>query len=127
MMSGDDLDECRRRRPLPLLMQQLGFDVQIGQTSFCPFHPDRKSKHKSFSGYQRGERFFWKCWGQCADSGDEVRFLEKLRGISNREAIKLYKELAGVTPRQKSEPATPFNWSKCVEAFTPVAMERLAT
>jgi hypothetical protein len=127
MMPGDDLDECRRRRPLPLLMQQLGFAVQTGQNSYCPFHPDQKSKHKSFSVSQRGERYFWRCWGQCGESGDEVRFLEKLRGISNREAIALYKQLAGVTPRPKSQPEAPFNWSKCVEAFTPAAMERLAT
>jgi Protein of unknown function (DUF3987)/CHC2 zinc finger len=127
MYKDPDLEEARRRLPLQLLMQQFGFDVRIGQNSYCPFHPDQKSKHKSFSVYQRGERFFWKCWGQCGESGDEVRFLEKLRGISNYEARRLYKELTGVTPRPESQPKAPFNWSKCVEALTPPKMERLAT
>ena len=121
-----DLDECRRRLPLPLLMQQLGFAVQTGQNSYCPFHPDQKSKHKSFSMSQRSERYFWRCWGQCAEGGDEVRFLEKLRGISNREAIRLYKELAGVTPRPKSEPDAPLNWGVCVKSFTEKHLEQFA-
>ena len=49
----------------------------------CPFHADRSP---SFTIYDRGRRF--KCFG-CGASGDVIDFVQRLRGVSFREAASL--------------------------------------
>jgi hypothetical protein len=59
--------------------------------------------------------------------GDEITFFEKLKTISNSEAIKLFKEIAGVgAPPSKPASASPPDWRACVNAFTDIHLERLA-
>ena len=78
-------------------------------------------------GATRPGEWFWKCHAGCGD-GDEVTFLEKLKSISNSEAIKLLKEMAGVSapPSKPRSSASPPDWRACVEAFTDKHLERLA-
>jgi hypothetical protein len=90
------IDEAKRDLPLPELMRQLGYDEKhIGKTAVCPFHCDQ---HPSFSVFQKNGAWFHRCFVGCS-SGDEITFLVKHFGISTREAIKRYLDMAGFPPR----------------------------
>src|SRR5262249_36227471 len=97
MSRNNDLEEkivqARTRLPLPRLMELEGLGVQVKKNKNvrCPFHPD---KRPSFSVFEQNGRWRWKCHAGCG-GGDEIDFLCKLRGISKREAVSLYFEMAG--------------------------------
>jgi CHC2 zinc finger len=97
MSAGHDdlrgkIDEAKRRLPLPSLMRRLDYDEKhIGKEALCPFHEDH---HPSFSVFQKNGAWFHRCFVGCS-SGDEIAFLVKHFGISRREAIKRYLEMAG--------------------------------
>jgi hypothetical protein len=126
-MTRADIDEAKRRLPLPGLMRKVGFGQHAKKSALCPFHDD---KHNSFSVWKSsGGLWFWKCHAGCGE-GDEITFLEQHGGVSRREAIKRYLEMAGMNGSPPS-PLSPrstssWNWSACVAAFTDEHIERLA-
>ena len=62
-----------------------------------------------------------------AARADEVTFLEKHKGISRGDAIKLFLEMAGVNGEAStSKSASPLDWRACVKAFSQKHLERLA-
>jgi hypothetical protein len=113
-------------------MQQLALGEHAKKSARCPFHEDR---HNSFSIWQTPNGSSrWKCHAGCG-TGDEITFLEKLKGISNKEATKLFLEMAGVTQASRgqllgqktnSEDPTPIDWQRCVDAFNEKYHERLS-
>ena len=123
-MNDEEIAEAKRRLPLPPLLHRLGLGEHAKKSARCPFHDDR---HNSFSVWRNeAGRWFWKCHAGCGE-GDEISFLEKRNGISTSEAIRLLKEMAGVTDtRSKATPESPLDWSKCVEAFNAKQLELLA-
>jgi len=132
-----DITEAKRRLPLPDLMQRLGYEKHAAKNAFCPFHDNHKSE--AFSVWQKERLWFWKCFTGCG-SGDEITFIEKAKGLSNGDAIRLFLGMAGVerngastaqtTPtkddpsRQKQDMETV--WRRCVEAFMDEHVEKLA-
>src|SRR5437773_8436672 len=96
-------------------MHRLGYDKKhIGKSALCPFHLDQ---HPSFSVF-KGEDGFWhyKCFVCDAQGGDEITFLVKHLGITRREAIRRYLELAGFPtthpksrecPKHRESPESP--------------------
>src|SRR6516225_110476 len=125
---SDDILEAKRRLPLPDLMGQVGLGEHAKTSAHCPFHDD---KHNSFSIWQNPDGLWsWKCHAGCGQ-GDEITFLEKYHGISNKEATKLFLEMAGVKekkiPRLKvlETNEQPFDWRACVDAFTDADALRL--
>jgi hypothetical protein len=77
--------------------------------------------------------WFWKCHTGCGE-GDEITFLEKHRGISRGEAIKVFLEMAAVNGASsilsqhlanRTNQQQPFDWQKCVEAFSDTHLEQL--
>jgi DNA primase len=122
-----DIFLAKQRLPLPELMHRLGLEGHAKKSARCPFHDDR---HNSFSVWQyETGTWFWKCHAGCGE-GDEITFLEKLKGVSNSEAIKLYLEMAGVkkTPRLKvlETNEQTFDWRSCVDALTDKHVEQIA-
>jgi hypothetical protein len=115
-------------------MGRLDLGEHAKKSALCPFHDD---KHNSFSVWNNANGlWFWKCHAGCGE-GDEISFLEKHRGISNREAIELFLEMAGVNgakpPASKpagvtstSRSTSTLDWPACVAAFTDEHIERLA-
>jgi hypothetical protein len=104
------IDKAKKILPLPDLMRRLDYEEKhIGKTAYCPFHSD---EHKSFSVFHSkdGKGWQWKCFAGCG-YGDEIAFLVRHFGISGREAIKHYLEMAGFPTRRPSEsreyPACP--------------------
>jgi hypothetical protein len=121
------IHEAKRKLPLPVLMHRLGLGEHAKKSARCPFHDD---KHNSFSTWKNGtELWLWKCHAGCGE-GDEITFLEKHRGISTKEAIKVYPEMAEVnsaaSSAQKAKSRSPLDWRECVEAFTDKHIECLA-
>ncbi|CEF49196.1 unnamed protein product [uncultured bacterium] len=130
---SDHIAGAKQRLPLPALMHQLGLGNHAKKSAKCPFHEDQRN---SFSVHKNGSgEFRFKCFAGCGE-GDEITFLEKHKGISNKEATKLFLEMAGVngatpTPRKAtsastSKPAAPLDWRACVKAFSEKHLERLA-
>lgn len=86
------IDAAKPLLPIPTLMRRLGYEEKyIGKTALCPFHNDH---HPSFSVFQKNGAWFHRCFAGCS-SGDEIAFLVKHFGISRREAIRRYLEMAG--------------------------------
>jgi CHC2 zinc finger len=103
------IDKAKRRLPLPELMRELGYDEKhIRTTALCPFHSD---EHPSFSVFHSkdGKSWQWKCHVGCG-YGDEIAFLVEHFGVSRREAIRRYLEMAGFPaqrPKSREYPELP--------------------
>jgi hypothetical protein len=125
-MSDSALQEAKRRLILPALLHQLGMGELAKKSARCPFHDDKRNSFSVFKG--ESGAWFWKCHAGCGQ-GDEITFLEKHRGITTGEAIKLFLEMAGSAPMKAFRTAKKangaFNWQACVEALTESDLERL--
>jgi hypothetical protein len=89
------IDKAKPLLPMPSLMRRLGYEEKhIGKTALCPFHSDQRP---SFSVFQKNGAWFHRCFVGCS-SGDEIAFLVKHFGISRREAIKRFLDMAGFPP-----------------------------
>jgi uncharacterized protein DUF3987/CHC2-type zinc finger protein len=123
---NDDLAEAKRRLPLRALLHRLGLGQHAKKSSRCPFHDDQRN---SFSVWRNEDgQWFWKCHAGYGE-GDEITLLRTRKRISNRDAIELLKEMAGVSAtvsKPKSCMPPPIDWRACVEAFTNEHIEQLA-
>jgi CHC2-type zinc finger protein len=129
---GLTIVDAKAALPLPQLMDRLGLGAHAEKSARCPFHDDGNN---SFSVWQSDGTWFFKCHAGCGE-GDEINFLEKHKGVSRRDAIKLYLELAGgrlrpgaVTPRTRTRPDSApahFDWHQCVQNLTPEARKKIA-
>jgi DNA primase len=115
----DDIDRLRRETSLSDLAHNEGVSLQKnGQEweGLCPFHQETNPSFTIFTGKDGVERFH--CFG-CNERGDVVDFVEKLKGVSKRDAI-LYlgggKTAPNVAPRQIKEPRDPYAG---IELLTP--------
>lgn len=86
--------EAKRRLPLRQLMERRGLAAHAKRSAFCPFHENTRTP--AFSVFQ-DERGLWhfKCHAGCGE-GDEITFLEKLDGLSNKDATRQF--LAAALP-----------------------------
>ncbi len=91
---ADRVAEAKRLLPLPQLMERRGLGSHAKTEAFCPFHENTKTKAFSIFQDERGH-WRWKCHSQCGH-GDEITLLEKLDGLSNKEATRQYIASAGV-------------------------------
>jgi hypothetical protein len=115
-------------------MRQLGLGEHAEKNARCPFHDDQRNSFSVFKG--DSGTWFWKCHAGCGQ-GDEIKFLEKHKGISTSEAIKLYLEMARCAPVRtpngermaalaiSNRVTDDFDWNPCVSALTDVHLERL--
>jgi hypothetical protein len=131
-VSGD-IEDAKRRLPLPDLMRRLGLGEHAKKSALCPFHDDRRN---SFSVWRNDAGLWlWKCHTGCGE-GDEIDFLARHKNISKRDAITLFLEMAGVAgtrktlraqkPNGETQTPTPIDWQACVDAFTSKHVDRLA-
>ena len=113
------IDEAKRQLPLPQLLARLGFGECAKKSAHCPFHDDEQ---ESFSVFQsnEGKGCQWKCHAGCGH-GDEIALLVKRFGISRREAIRRFLDMAGfpagVPPKSREyleSPRSPESLSICV-------------
>ena len=130
-MSDSALQEAKRRLILPALLPQLGLGHLAKKSARCPFHDDQRNSFSVFKG--ESGAWFWKCHAGCGQ-GDEITFLEKHKGVSTGEAIRLFREMAGCAPvstpkRERvtvsNQATNGFDWSACVSALNDTHLERL--
>ena len=101
-MPPDLLAEAKRRLPLPALMALLGHGDRAKKSARCPFHEDSSASLSVFAG--SGGESRWKCHAGCGQ-GDAIDFLALARHLSNADACREYKRLAGLT--DPTAPAVP--------------------
>jgi hypothetical protein len=101
---SNNLEYLRQRLPLPGLMGALGLGEQAERLAFCPFHENTKTGAFSVC-VDNEDRYRRKCHAGCG-GGDEVDFLEKYLGLSKKDAIHRYIELAGDAVYQTSRTRT---------------------
>jgi len=95
MTLKEKLQLAEQRLPLPALAQSLGL-VICERPGKCS-SPFRQDNNPSWGWtYAQDGRARWTDW-TTGDRGDCAGFLAKARGLSNREAVKRYLELAGVS------------------------------
>jgi hypothetical protein len=87
-----DIEELKRRLPLPELMQRLGCGEHAKKSAFCPFHENTQSP--AFSIWQNERGWHWKCHNSCG-SGDEIDFIQKAFQTSQKDAFERYRQHAG--------------------------------
>jgi AAA domain/CHC2 zinc finger len=124
------IQEAKRKLPLPALMHRLGLGEHSKKSARCPFHED---KHNSFSVWQNGDGWAFKCHAGCG-AGDEINFLELHEKLSRGDAVKRFLELAGLNgsapyvlrPNETKQAHSALDWRARVDAFTPKHLERLA-
>jgi hypothetical protein len=127
-----NIEEARRRLPLPDLMVKLGLGDHAKSKAKSPFRPEKTA---SFGIYNSDGRWRWKDHGT-GEGGDEIDFLAKLENKSNQDAMLDYAQLAGIPIQEKPpEPArfkikkgtpTASDWSKYKEAATDDFLQSLA-
>src|SRR5262249_6778071 len=95
------IDEAKRRLPLPDLMSRLGLGEHAKKSARCLWHDDQ---HPSFSVFKADDGFWqYKCFVCDSSGGDEIGFLVKHLGVSRREAINRYLEMAGFPAQRLSK------------------------
>lgn len=129
MRTTDDLAEAKRLLPLPALMALLGHGDRAKKSARCPFHEDSSASFSIFAGTEGEPR--WKCFAGCGQ-GDAIDYLALARNLSNADACREFKRLAGIesppvrlaTTHPKSMPS--FDWPELVTAFTHDHAQKLA-
>lgn len=84
----DDIDRLRRETSISDFAFQEGVAIQKNGSEWegcCPFHQEDTPSFTIFKGNDGVERFH--CFG-CGERGDIIDFVEKVKGISKRDAFK---------------------------------------
>src|SRR5689334_6321990 len=92
MIGKDSIDRVRSQTKI---VELVGETVKLQRrgrsfTGLCPFH-----KEKSPSFHVNPERGFYHCFG-CHESGDAIKFVQKLEGLDFIEAVKRLAERTGI-------------------------------
>lgn len=86
---SSDVERLRRDVSLSDTAAQYGLSLQRDGQEFiacCPFHSEDTPSFTIFTGKDRVERFH--CFG-CGEKGDVLDFVQKIKGVDLREAIKI--------------------------------------
>jgi DNA primase len=92
VIGQDTLDRIRRETDLVALIGESLKLTKRGRSfvGLCPFH-----KEKSPSFHVNPERGFYHCFG-CHESGDALKFVQKLEGLDFIEAVRRLAERTGI-------------------------------
>ena len=115
---------CRDIMPLPDLMEKLGKGAAAKSSARSPF---REDNNPSFGIYQKDGRWKWKDHAT-GEGGDELDFLMKHEGYDKGQAMRFYKDLAGIieTPATPVSAIKSVDWQPFREAFTQDRVNKLA-
>ena len=96
------LEEIKARTDLADLIASYGVQIKRSGSSkkaCCPFHNE---KTPSFN--INDSRGFYHCFG-CGESGDAIKFVQKMEGLSFVEAVKKLASACGVEIKETDDPA----------------------
>jgi len=95
------LEEIKARIDLVDLISSYGVEVKSAGSSkkaCCPFH------HEKTPSFNINEaKGFYHCFG-CGESGDAIKFVQKMEGLTFVEAVKKLAEQCGVSIEEKEDP-----------------------
>lgn len=95
------VEEIKARIDLADLIASYGIQVKTAGASkkaCCPFH------HEKTPSFNINEsRGFYHCFG-CGESGDAIKFVQKMEGLTFVEAVKKLAEQCGVKIEEKEDP-----------------------
>ena len=95
------LEEIKARVDLADLIASYGIDVKVAGSSkkaCCPFHREKTPSFMINEG-----KGFYHCFG-CGESGDAIKFVMKMEGLSFVEAVKKLAEQCHVKIEAKEDP-----------------------
>ncbi len=92
MLGQETIERVRRQTSLVAVVEQVVRLQQRGRSfvGLCPFH-----KEKTPSFHVNDERGFYHCFG-CKASGDVIRFVQEMQGVTFAEAIHDLADRAGI-------------------------------
>ncbi len=92
MLGQDTIERVRRQTSLVAVVQQVVRLQRRGRSfvGLCPFH-----KEKTPSFHVNDERGFYHCFG-CKASGDAIRFVQEMQGLTFADAIRELADRAGI-------------------------------
>jgi DNA primase len=92
VLGQETIERVRRQTSLVAVVQQVVRLQQRGRSyvGLCPFH-----KEKTPSFHVNDERGFYHCFG-CQASGDAIRFVQEMQGLSFTEAVRELADRAGI-------------------------------
>ncbi len=96
------VEEVKARIDLADLIASYGVDVRVAgsaKKACCPFHHE-----KTPSFHINEARGYYHCFG-CGESGDAIKFVEKMDGLTFVEAVKKLAAQCGVTVEETVDPA----------------------
>lgn len=96
------IEEIKARVDIADLISSYGVQIKRAGSSLkacCPFHNERTP-----SFVVNSSRGFYHCFG-CGESGDAIKFVEKMEGLSFPEAVRKLADRCGVRIEEKVDPA----------------------
>lgn len=79
----EEIQNLRRRCPLPVLMIRMGYAKFAKHTCHSPFRTDKKP---SWGIFRRNDRWFWKDHGT-GESGDEIGFIVNAKNLPSANSF----------------------------------------
>ena len=95
------VEEIKARVDLADLIASYGVDVRVAgsaKKACCPFHREKTPSFMINEG-----KGFYHCFG-CGESGDAIKFVMKMEGLSFVEAVKKLAEQCGIKIEAKGDP-----------------------
>ncbi|BDI31299.1 DNA primase [Capsulimonas corticalis] len=94
MADRSEIDDIRARTDIVSVVEQYVTLKRAGRNlkGLCPFHNE-----KSPSFQVNSDLGIWKCFGQCNEGGDVIKFVQKIENLSFQEALERLALAAGVT------------------------------
>jgi len=107
----DDIRQIKEALTIPEVLARYGHHPKGKATRggqqlhyLCPFHEEKEA---SFTvDTDKGEGGLYKCFG-CDKGGDVITLVAQLEGVETKEAIRLCREWAGITPAPQKATGTP--------------------
>jgi DNA primase len=96
------IEEIKSRTDLSELISSYGIQVKLAgaaKKACCPFHNE-----KTPSFHINDSKGFYHCFG-CGESGDAIRFVQKMEGLSFVEAVKKLAGIHGIKIEERKDPA----------------------
>lgn len=96
------IEDIKLRAPIEDVVRERVHDLKrAGRlwVACCPFHEERTPSFKVDP-----TRGTWRCYGACAEGGDQISFVERYDGLEFWEALQLLADRTGVELPQKNGP-----------------------
>ena len=150
MTIDEAITEAREKLPLERVLIHYGYGhCFTNKLVKSPFRPDEKKGSFHVIQGENG-KFKWKDFGTGDKAGDEIDFISKLEGISQKDAREKWFQISGVqwpSPKPKlkrskktadalakaletlgdAQESVKFDWDTCVAMFDEEHVERLST